>query len=158
MAPAVHTHTASQISDSTTLGRAILTLSNPSAITFPRFNADNTVSALSAADFRTAIGAGTSSTTGTVTSVSAGTQVSGLSMTVTNGTTTPSIATSISNATDFRSAISAAAAGHTHTTTLAADTGTSTITLAHASKYKLTTGGSSIIFTMPSETAQIQTD
>jgi hypothetical protein len=34
-------------------------LTNPSAITFPRFNANNTVSALSASDFRTAIGAGT---------------------------------------------------------------------------------------------------
>lgn len=55
----------------TTVGANVFTLTNPSAITFPRFNADNTVSALSAADFRTAIGAGTSSTTGTVTSVAA---------------------------------------------------------------------------------------
>ena len=54
--------------------------------------------------------------------------------------------------------IGAATNGHTHTTTLATDLGTSTITLAHASKYKLTAGGSSIIFTMPSETAQIQTN
>jgi microcystin-dependent protein len=55
----------------TTLGGNIFTITNPSAITFPRFNADNTVSALDAATFRTAIGAGTSSTTGTVTSVAA---------------------------------------------------------------------------------------
>jgi hypothetical protein len=34
-------------------------LTNPSAITFPRFNADNSVTALSASAFRTAIGAGT---------------------------------------------------------------------------------------------------
>jgi hypothetical protein len=55
----------------TTVGANVFTLTNPSAITFPRFNADNTVSALDAATFRTAIGAGTSSTTGTVTSVAA---------------------------------------------------------------------------------------
>ena len=55
----------------TTVGSNIFTLANPSAITFPRFNADNTVSSLDAATFRTAIGAGTSSTTGTVTSVAA---------------------------------------------------------------------------------------
>ena len=53
----------------TTVGANVFTLTNPSAITFPRFNADNTVSALDAATFRTAIGAGTSSTSGTVTSV-----------------------------------------------------------------------------------------
>jgi hypothetical protein len=51
----------------TTIGNSLFTLTNPSAVTFPRFNADNTVSALSASDFRTAIGAGTGS--GTVTSV-----------------------------------------------------------------------------------------
>lgn len=43
----------------TTLGANLFTIINPSAVTFPRFNADNTVSSLSAADFRTAIGAGT---------------------------------------------------------------------------------------------------
>ena len=43
----------------TTLGANLFTVSNPSAITFPRFNADNSVSALGASDFRTAIGAGT---------------------------------------------------------------------------------------------------
>jgi len=53
----------------TTLGGNLFTITNPSAVTFPRFNADNTVSALNAADFRTAIGAG--SGTGTVTSVTA---------------------------------------------------------------------------------------
>jgi len=52
-----------------TVGSNLFTLANPSAITFPRLNADNTVSTLSAVDFRTAIGAGTSSTSGTVTSV-----------------------------------------------------------------------------------------
>lgn len=43
----------------------------------------------------------------------------------------------------------AAAGNHTHTTTLASDSGTSTITLASAGKYKLTAGGTSVIFTMP---------
>ncbi len=61
----------------TTVGSNLFTLTNPSAVTFPRFNADNTVSSLSASDFRTAIGAGTSSTTGTVTSITAGTGLSG---------------------------------------------------------------------------------
>lgn len=69
----------------TTIGGNMFTLTNPSAITFPRFNADNTVSALDAATFRTAIGAGTSSTTGTVTSITAGTGLSGGTIT-TSGT------------------------------------------------------------------------
>jgi hypothetical protein len=43
----------------TTLGGNLFTVTNPSAVTFPRFNADNSVSALSDSDFRTAIGAGT---------------------------------------------------------------------------------------------------
>jgi hypothetical protein len=42
----------------TTVGGNMFTLTNPSAITFPQFNADNTVTALDAAAFRTAIGAG----------------------------------------------------------------------------------------------------
>lgn len=45
----------------TTVGSNFFTLTNPSAITFPRMNADNTVSSLDAATFRTAIGAGTGS-------------------------------------------------------------------------------------------------
>jgi hypothetical protein len=64
----------------TTVGGNLFTLTNPSAITFPRINANNTITALSAADFRTAIGAGTSSTTGTVTSVGGTGTVSGLSL------------------------------------------------------------------------------
>jgi hypothetical protein len=68
----------------------MFTLTNPSAITFPRFNADNTVSALDAASFRTAIGAGTGNGNGTVTSVSINpTNPNGL--TVATGTTTPVI-------------------------------------------------------------------
>lgn len=41
----------------TTVGSNFFTLSNPSQVRFPRINEDNTVSALLAADFRTAIGA-----------------------------------------------------------------------------------------------------
>lgn len=65
----------------TTLGSNLFTITNPTAVTFPRFNADNTVSALDAATFRTAIGAGTSSTTGTVTSVGGTGTVAGLTLT-----------------------------------------------------------------------------
>jgi hypothetical protein len=39
----------------TTVGSNVFTLTNPSAITFPRFNADNTVSALDAATFRSVL-------------------------------------------------------------------------------------------------------
>lgn len=39
----------------TTVGQNIFTLTNPSAITFLRMNADNTISALSATDFKTAL-------------------------------------------------------------------------------------------------------
>lgn len=67
----------------TTVGQNVFTLTNPSAITFPRFNADNTVSALTASAFRTAIGAGTGD--GTVTSVT------GTSPVVSSGGTTPAI-------------------------------------------------------------------
>ncbi len=69
----------------TTVGGNLFTLTNPSAITFPRFNADNTVSSLTASDFRTAIGAGTGS--GTVTSVGGTGTVNGLTLT---GTVTSS--------------------------------------------------------------------
>jgi hypothetical protein len=67
----------------TTLGANLFTVTNPSAVTFPRFNADNTVSALNAADFRTAIGAGSGA--GTVTSVS----WTGGIVSIANATTTP---------------------------------------------------------------------
>ena len=67
----------------TTLGGNLYTITNPSAITFPRFNADNTVSSLSAADFKTAIGTGS----GTVTSVGGTGSYGGLTLT---GTVTTS--------------------------------------------------------------------
>jgi hypothetical protein len=46
----------------TTLGSNLFTITNPSAITFPRYNVDNTVSALDASTYRTAIGLGTAAT------------------------------------------------------------------------------------------------
>jgi len=67
----------------TTLGGNLFTLSNVAAISFPRFNADNTVSSLDAAAFRTAIGAGTGS--GSVTSVT------GTSPVASSGGATPAI-------------------------------------------------------------------
>lgn len=70
----------------TTLGSNLFTITDPNAITFPRFNANNTVSSLSAADFRTAIGAGTG--TGTVTSVATSGSANGLS--ISGGTITTS--------------------------------------------------------------------
>lgn len=76
----------------TTVGSNLFTLPNTSAIRFPRINADNTVSALTDVEFRSAIGAGTSSTTGTITSVATGSGLTGGPITgtgtisLTNGT------------------------------------------------------------------------
>jgi len=70
----------------TTVGSNIFTLPDPSAIRFLRLNADNTVSALSAEDFKTAIGAGSGG--GSVTSVSGTGSVNGITLTgtvTTNG-------------------------------------------------------------------------
>jgi hypothetical protein len=77
----------------TTLGGNLFTITNPSAVTFPRFNADNTVSALDAATFRTAIGAGTGG--GSVTSVSGTGTVNGLTL---SGTVTSSGSLTLSGA------------------------------------------------------------
>lgn len=66
----------------TTVGSNMFTLTNPSAIRFTRINADNTVSALDATSFRTAIGAD-----GTVTSVGGTGTVNGITLT---GTVTSS--------------------------------------------------------------------
>lgn len=47
----------------TTVGTSVFKLTNPSAVRYLRLNADNTVTALSAGDFVTAIGAGTGDVT-----------------------------------------------------------------------------------------------
>lgn len=44
-----------------------------------------------------------------------------------------------------------ATSGHIHTLTLASDTGANPVALVHGGKYKLTVGGSSIIFTLPTD-------
>jgi hypothetical protein len=62
----------------TTVGAGLFALPDPSAVRFLRLNADNTVSALSDADFRTAIGAGSGG--GTVTSVALSGGSTGLSV------------------------------------------------------------------------------
>lgn len=96
----------------TTIGSNIFTLTNPSAITFLRVNADNSISALDAATFRTAIGAGTSSAVGTVISVAAltlGSSGVDVSSTVATGTTTPVITLNIPTASSTaRGALSSA--------------------------------------------------
>lgn len=83
----------------TTVGSNLFTLANPGAITFLRVNADNTVSALNAADFRTAIGAGTGG--GTVTSVQASGGTTGLTFSggpvTTSGTLTLSGTLAVAN-------------------------------------------------------------
>lgn len=48
-----------EIGGSTTVGQALMGLTNPSAIRFIRINADNSITVLSDSDFRTAIGAQT---------------------------------------------------------------------------------------------------
>jgi hypothetical protein len=62
----------------TTVGASLFTLTNPSSISFLRVNANNTVSALDAATFRSAIGAGTGN--GTVTSVALSGGTTGLTV------------------------------------------------------------------------------
>ena len=57
----------------TTLGSNLFTFTNPSAISFIRVNANNTVTALSDSDFRTAIGAGTVTSISTNNGVTGGT-------------------------------------------------------------------------------------
>jgi hypothetical protein len=95
----------------TTVGSNFFTLTNPGAITFPRINADNTVSALTASAFRTAIGAGAGD--GTVTSVSV-VSANGLAGTVATATSTPAITLSTTVTGLLKgngTAISAASAG-----------------------------------------------
>ena len=48
------------------------------------------------------------------------------------------------------SEVGAATSGHTHTTSIATSTATNQITLAYGTKYALTAGGTSYVFTMPS--------
>lgn len=65
----------------TTVGGNLFTLTNPSAITFLKINANNTITAESASTFRTSIGAGTGN--GTVTSIATTSPITGGTITST---------------------------------------------------------------------------
>lgn len=69
----------------TTVGSNFFTLANPSAIRFVQINADNSITTMDAATFRTAIGAGAGG--GSVTSVSGTGTVNGISLSGTVTTT-----------------------------------------------------------------------
>jgi len=71
----------------TTVGSNLFTLANPGMLSFLQVNADNTVTALGASDFRSAIGVGGANASGTVTSVGGVGSVNGLTLT---GTVTTS--------------------------------------------------------------------
>ena len=75
----------------TTIGTNFTKIPNVSVVSYTRINADETISLLSASQFRTAIGAGTSSSSG-VTSVSGTTPISS------SGGTTPAISIATANA------------------------------------------------------------
>ncbi len=61
----------------TDIGKSVFGLANPSAVTFPRFNANNTTTALTASAFRAAIGAGTGAGDITAVNTNAGSGLSG---------------------------------------------------------------------------------
>lgn len=82
----------------TTVGSNFFTLANPSAVTFIRVNADNTVSTLDAATFRTAIGAQASGTyltaeADTLATVTGRGATTGTAISLTNATATTSATT-----------------------------------------------------------------
>ena len=93
----------------TTVGGNLINLTNPGAIRFVRINADNSVTALSDSDFRTAIGAGTSSAVGTVTSISAGN-----GMNYSPITTTGNVVLGTPSSITLSSTNSVTATSHTH--------------------------------------------
>jgi uncharacterized membrane protein len=79
----------------TTVGSNFFTLANPGAERYVRIDAANTISLLSATDFKTALGIGTTGGSGTVTTVSV-VSANGFAGTVANATTTPAITLSTS--------------------------------------------------------------
>ncbi len=133
----------------TSVGNNLIKLTDPGAVSFLRVNADNTISALSAADFRTAIGVGTG--TGTVTSVSAG---SGMNFTTITGTGAVTLGTpgSLTDATTN----GVTATSHTHAVTTVLPSNTSSgIMKASGSK---TSGGFYGGTTAPTNTTRLNYD
>lgn len=116
----------------TTVGSNLFTLANPSAITFLRFNADNSISTLNSADFRTAIGAGTGN--GTVTSITSG---SGMNFTTISGTGTITLGTPSTLTSSTTNSASGTTHSHAITTQLPSST-TAGVMLQSGSK---TSGG-----------------
>ncbi|HEX3817535.1 MAG TPA: hypothetical protein VHW03_04535 [Chthoniobacterales bacterium] len=82
----------------TTIGKALFALANPSAVTFPRLNADNSVSALTAAAFKTALAIATGDVSGVRAIAGGGTGVSSLPVCILGSATDLSVA----NATDTK--------------------------------------------------------
>lgn len=77
-----HTHSTTNtgsVHGSTTVGSNLLRLTNPSAESFIRINADNSISTLNASDFRAAIGVGA----GSVSSIATGNGITGGTITTT---------------------------------------------------------------------------
>jgi hypothetical protein len=141
----------------TTVGGNMFTLANPSAITFPRFNADNTISALDAATFRTAIGAGVGA--GSVTSVAVSGGTTGLTTSggpiTTSGTITLAGTLALANGGTGKTTAPAAMAnlmGYTSTATAA---GTTVLTNT-SSYYQIFTGTTTQTITLP-VTSTLQT-
>jgi hypothetical protein len=135
----------------TTVGQNFFTLTNPGAITFPRINADNTVSALSAADFRTAIGAGTGG--GSVTSVGGTGTVNGITLsgtvTSTGNLTLGGTLSDVSLTTQVtgRLPVANGGTGAATLTGLVKGNGTSAFTAAAAgTDYAPATSGTSILY------------
>lgn len=86
-APSSFTLAVGKVTGLSTVGTNLITLTNPSAISFIRLNANNTADALSAVNFRTAIGAGTGNGTVTAVSVASANGISGSS----SGGATPAL-------------------------------------------------------------------
>jgi len=120
----------------TTVGGNFFTLTNPSAVTFPRINADNTVSALDSSSFRSAIGAGTI------------TSVTGTAPVVSSGGTTPAI--SMAAATTSTNGYLTSTDWNTFN-----NKGSGTVTSVTATSPVTSTGGTAPVIAMPAATTSV---